>query len=601
MIQILLADGFLRRAAAMPLVHALLWGSLAVLTVVLVILSRTRWAQNRPLQKCAFLSLIAHLLLACLAMTVRMVAGTGGMDSGPPIRVRLVNETEVPTVTMIEPASTPTEVVAPPPLFQPLPPAPVETTPQPPQELAAAEPADNVPKDEPPPNLVAAATNHDIAEVVELNAPVEATEPATVSDPAAEVADVVPESIPSSASPSVTDAKETTPAPVIQSEPSAPDAGAAAAYALRSDAGRLGLVESQGGSAQTEAAVAAALEWLAAAQSQDGRWDASQHGAGRELMVLEHNRNGAGRDADTGISALAILAFLGAGHTHAGGDYERTVERGLDFLLRSQAANGSLFGNAEHYAQMYCHSMATFALAEALAMTGDKRLESGVRQAIAYSLRAQHPSTGGWRYRIGDIGDTSQLGWQMMALASARRGGVDVPPPTWSGIERFLRSVRRGQSGGLASYRPESALPSAAMTAEAWYCRQLLGEITGGAIEDRAAAEATSQLIASLPNDRETNLYYWYYASLALHGRHAASEPARAAWITWNDALTSVLLPSQIADGPNAGSWDPNCLWGGYGGRVYSTALGAMCLEVYYRYAPAPAANNPWVATRPGE
>ena len=44
------------------------------------------------------------------------------------------------------------------------------------------------------------------------------------------------------------------------------------------------------------------------------------------------------------------------------------------------------------------------------------------------------------------------------------------------------------------------------------------------------------------------------------------------------------LVNSQVSDGPEAGSWEPNCVWGGYGGRVYSTAIAAMCLEVYYRY-----------------
>jgi hypothetical protein len=56
-------------------------------------------------------------------------------------------------------------------------------------------------------------------------------------------------------------------------------------------------------------------------------------------------------------------------------------------------------------------------------------------------------------------------------------------------------------------------------------------------------------------------------------------------------------LESQLADGPDAGSWPPSCIWGGYGGRVYSTALGALCLEVYYRYAPMPQ-RDPWMATR---
>ena len=32
------------------------------------------------------------------------------------------------------------------------------------------------------------------------------------------------------------------------------------------------------------------------------------------------------------------------------------------------------------------------------------------------------------------------------------------------------------------------------------------------------------------------------------------------------------------------GSWDPIGPWGQDGGRVYSTAMMAMCLQVYFRY-----------------
>ena len=64
----------------------------------------------------------------------------------------------------------------------------------------------------------------------------------------------------------------------------------------------------------------------------------------------------------------------GAGNSHVQGEYQDNVRRGLDFLLRSQAADGSLFGDATLYAQMYCHSMATFALAESQAVTGDRRI-----------------------------------------------------------------------------------------------------------------------------------------------------------------------------------------------------------------------------------
>jgi hypothetical protein len=58
-------------------------------------------------------------------------------------------------------------------------------------------------------------------------------------------------------------------------------------------------------------------------------------------------------------------------------------------------------------------------------------------------------------------------------------------------------------------------------------------------------------------------------------------------------------VESQIADGPQVGSWDPDNEWGGYGGRVYSTALAAMCLEVYYRYLPVVERGNSEIVTRP--
>ncbi len=136
------------------------------------------------------------------------------------------------------------------------------------------------------------------------------------------------------------------------------------------------------------------------------------------------------------------------------------------------------------------------------------------------------------------------------------------------------------------------------MTAEAMYCRQVVGEMIGGPDNGLAIDEATAQLLAVPPEPNRVNLYYWYYATLALHYRQASSAEAEAAWQAWNSSLASALVNGQVAAGPEAGSWPPNCVWGGYGGRVYSTAVAAMCLEVYYRYAPLPAQEG-WTASRP--
>lgn len=348
------------------------------------------------------------------------------------------------------------------------------------------------------------------------------------------------------------------------------------AYRLRVAPDRSRLAERLGATPATEAAVKAALAWLAENQNPaDGRWDASDQGAGQELLVAGRDRQRAGIQADTGMTGLALLAFLAAGHTHQQGQYRENVRRGLQYLLSVQAGDGNLAGGASSYARMYCHAMAAFAISEAYAMTGDGRLRRPVVRAVNYTIAAQEPISGGWRYKPGDPGDTSQCGWQLMVLKSAELAGIPMPVRTYNGMVRYLRSAASGKYGGLSSYRPGER-PSRPMTAEALACWQFLGMPR----DHPAGNEAGDYLLEELPGRGKPNLYYWYYATLAMYqlrGDH---------WRRWNESLRTTLVDTQRRSGPMAGSWDPDTVWGGYGGRVYSTAMGALCLEVYYRFLP---------------
>ena len=346
-------------------------------------------------------------------------------------------------------------------------------------------------------------------------------------------------------------------------------------YSLRAETNRIPLIQRYGGTPETEEAVTAALAWLAKNQRRDGHWDADQFGAGRETQALGHDRRGAGSDADTGITGLALLAMLGAGNSHFEGEYHKNVQLGLEYLLRKQHTNGNLAGDAKLFARMYCHGIASLALSEAFALTGDQRLDPYVRRAIKYTLEAQHPVTGGWRYQPGDRGDMSQFGWQVMALKSAQLAGIEIPGSARVGMLRFLRDASSGTHRGLASYRRGEA-PSPTMTAEALVCRYFLGQ-QGNAASIR---EATDYVTAELPHGRRPNLYYWYYGTLAMF--QTQGEP----WQAWNRALQQQLLERQRKSGSLAGSWDTDTEWGGYGGRIYTTAMAALCLEVYYRYLP---------------
>jgi squalene cyclase len=345
-------------------------------------------------------------------------------------------------------------------------------------------------------------------------------------------------------------------------------------YRHRAADNRQAQLQRFGGTPDTEAAVAAALDWLAAHQSGDGRWVAADFGSGRETKTLGQDRGGAGARADTGITALALLAFLGAGETHYEGKHRENVQHALEYLISSQASNGSLAGHAELFAQMYCHGMATLALAESWATSGDERLAEPVRRAIRYTLDCQH-SGGGWRYQPLDQGDMSQFGWQLMALKSAEASGLAIPDSTRQRMIQFLRSVSSGQQRGLAAYRPNERA-SRTMTAEAAMCRIFLNADNSSATLD----EAISFVREEPPGTGRTNYYYWYYGTIAMFQRQGP------AWNEWNEAMQQRLLSLQRADGNLIGTWDPDTVWGGYGGRIYSTALATLCLEVYYRYLP---------------
>lgn len=338
-----------------------------------------------------------------------------------------------------------------------------------------------------------------------------------------------------------------------------------------------------GGNAKTEAAVEQAIKFLVSAQRPDGAWDPRATGAGREgRSILGVRRPGTGIRAESAITGLALLTLMGSGQTHQRGEYADNVYRGLAYLVRNQKPNGSLAGEASAYAANYSHGMAALAMCEAAAITGDTAAIDAAKRAIQFTLSQQHSTTGGWRYLPNDPGDLSQLGWQAMVLDAGNRARIPVNRTAVTGIQRFLRSVRKGQTGGLASYRAEEA-PSRTMTAEALATRLLIGET----VPPAEVAEAERYLLQQPPGVGQDNYYYWYYGTIALH------QLQDDAWRTWNDALQRRLLATQ----QNDGSWSSNTMWGGYGGTVYTTSMAALCLESYYRHAIR--GGNERIAQRP--
>jgi len=504
--------------------------------VGLAVAARTRWLQSDTLKKCLLLSVVAHALLAIVAASIGGLspASWGRSPEGRPTMIVVVSEESEGSTAAVKDAGDEAEAD------------------DVPQETALA---DDEAESAPPPDHIVAST----ASALDAHRSTEETDHPEIVPllelPDEEKQDVGPVDTPQATPQATRDDKSP--------------------YAHRGAGRRAAAAVALGGSEETERAVTRGLAWLARAQSSDGRWDAARHGAGVERMMRGQDRRGAGARSDHGVTGLAVLAFLGAGRTHREGVHAAEVSRAIEFLIASQKPDGSLAGDAEFFATLYCHGMATIALGEACGMTGDERLREPLARAVAHTLSRQSPATGGWRYAAGDRGDTSQLGWRVMALLAARNAGLQGLDLSLARAGGFLAGVSSGRSGGLASYRPGER-PTAAMTAEALFCRLLLGLDPA----HPAAMEAVAFLEATPPDSGPFNAYACYYGTLAMF--HAGGPT----WERWNQRMQRAILPGQRSGGDLDGSWDPDSVWGGHGGRVYSTALSVLCLEVFYRYLP---------------
>ncbi len=165
-------------------------------------------------------------------------------------------------------------------------------------------------------------------------------------------------------------------------------------------------------------------------------------------------------EADTALTALALLAYLGAGDTHVQGRYAETVDRGLTYLIGQQKPDGDLRGDSV-VVGMYCHAMATLALCEGYALTGDARLRDPAARAVGFLVRSRARDGLAWRYSPGEpVGDTSILGWVVMGLKSAKEVGIPIPgeADVRRGALGWLKQVALGQHHGLASYQVAPAL-----------------------------------------------------------------------------------------------------------------------------------------------
>lgn len=381
----------------------------------------------------------------------------------------------------------------------------------------------------------------------------------------------------------------------------------------------------------SEDAVERGLDWLARHQLPDGGWTF-------DLTALDSNDRAGSCDGcsnsestsggseyrkslfpnRTAATAIALLPFLGAGYVHTQeSKYQKTIAAGLRYLEYRARSTENGVDFRDGFAQdgaAYIQALVVLTFCEAYELTSDSNLK-GLAQGGVDFIQNSQLSKGGWRYYSpGDFdfhpnvdGDTSVLGWQMLALKSGISAGLSVRPSVAYQAGNFLDSV---MSKDAKSYRyqpktNEDVDKTKGTTAVGVLIREYLGWEPGFKRLD-AGAEQLAEWLDDAESDWQKakkgskkkknvplvvdgrlvhNLYFSYYAALALH--HYGGK----LWQERFPKLRDFLVETQSRGGVaglscERGSWLFYDQYMNDGGRLLNTALAILILETPYRYLP---------------
>ena len=310
--------------------------------------------------------------------------------------------------------------------------------------------------------------------------------------------------------------------------------------------------------------------WLASQQGKDGGWsfDVEKPESKKAPRVAPYRSR-------TGATGLALLVFLTHGQTHERGDYKKNVAAGEKFLITTARRDGKMLDLRGQGNRMRWHGVATLALVEAYAMTRDKALHEPAQSAIDFIAHMQDKKTGGWRDVADEPPSMTVTAWQVLALKSAHEAYLVFDPKTVKSMARFLDAI---QSGEGAYYGESKSGKQPRATAAGLLCRGYLGW------SDRPAVKTGINYLATKGTAKDDPQYN-YFGTLLM------SIYGGPTWNRWRGKVQPMISNAQQRDDPQRGSWATTR--GKSGGRLFTTTLNAMTLEVRSRPGLGPRYFGP--------
>ena len=363
---------------------------------------------------------------------------------------------------------------------------------------------------------------------------------------------------------------------------------------------------------KTEEAVQAALDYLARHQNGSGAFDQQHYLKNCEEDEPCPTGDGARVQMEPiGTTALCTLTYFGAGCSPNEGRYRGVLARAMEYMLSRQQANGDYTPN--DLIGGYNRPLALQAYAEAAIASGSDELLPFIQRGVDF-LACIQAKKGGWRYRVVDnANDTSVVSWVLFASKAAEKAGVKVRHSIYEGSdmvlwrdqthptkvrEDFIKDIdpRYEFEVGLntdyvfhTGYQDSKFTKNQATTALGLMSRILLGYRRSHPFCIGSANMILEKQLPPLPKnlddwsafsvDAQYPMYFMYYGTVSTHqmgGRYFRK---------WNERIKQILPNTQRTKGCRRGSW-PGWRLDGIFGSLYTTAMGALTLETYYRYAP---------------
>lgn len=311
---------------------------------------------------------------------------------------------------------------------------------------------------------------------------------------------------------------------------------------------------------QVDNAIVRALDYLARQQQPSGAWVIDSIGE------------------ETSGTALAVMAFLAAGHMPGEGPYGKQIERGIRWVVQHQEKNGMLVARRSH-GPMYSHGISTLMLAEVIGMVDEadapgvrRALEQGVRLILeAQALSKDRRHNGGWRYQADSRdSDLSVTGWQVMALRAAKDVGCDVPKESIDAAIEYVKQCSARDNRGFG-YQPGNG-QTPTLTGCGITCLEVCGD------HQTPEAIGAAGYLLNDPLKYDSNYFYYgvYYTSI---GMFKMGEPYAE---KYRQHMIGLLLPIQEGEG----SWTAVHGSERQHGRIYATSLAVLALAIEYRYLP---------------